>query len=67
MDLLAIKLKGKKEDPQCVQVLVPLRHLPINPNVCGLCCCLRAGYCNEELPLEERMFPDTWDINSSKD
>jgi hypothetical protein len=67
MELLAIKLEGKREDLQCIQVLVPLRHLSLNPNVCGLRRCFRVGYSDEELPLEERIFLDTWDINSSKD
>ena len=40
MELLAIKLEEKREDPQRIQVLVPLRHLSLNPNVCGLHRCL---------------------------
>jgi hypothetical protein len=66
MERLAIKF-GKREDLQCVQTLVPLRHLSLNPNVCGLRLCLLVGYSDEELPLlEETIFLDTWDINSSK-
>jgi hypothetical protein len=63
-------LDGKREDLQCIQDLVPLRHLSLNPNVCGLRRCLRGGidgYRDKELPLEERILLDTWDINSSKD
>jgi hypothetical protein len=41
--------------------------MSLNPNVCGLRRCLRVGYRDEELPLEERIFLDTWDIISSKD
>jgi hypothetical protein len=67
MEFLAIKLEGKREDLQCMQVLVPLRHLSLNPDVCSLRHCLGIGYSYEELPLEERIFLDTWDINSSKD
>ena len=67
MELLAIKLEGKREDLQRIQVLVPLRDLSLNPNVCGLRRCLSVGHGDEELPLEERIFFDTWDINSSKD
>jgi hypothetical protein len=67
MEVLAIKLERKREEVQWIQVLVPLRHLSLNPNVCGLHRCLGVGYSYEELPLEERMFHDTWDINSSKD
>jgi hypothetical protein len=33
-ELLAIKLKGKREDSQCIQVLVPQCHPSFNPNVC---------------------------------
>jgi hypothetical protein len=65
--VLVINLEGKREDPQWIQVLVPLRHQSLNPNVCGLHCCLSVGYSNEELPLEESIFLDTWDIMSSKD
>jgi hypothetical protein len=67
MELLTIKLEGKMKDLQCNQVLVPLRHLSLNPNVCSLRRCFSVGYSNEELPLEERVFLDIWDINSSKD
>jgi hypothetical protein len=64
---LAIKLEGKMKDLQCIQVLVPLRHLSLNPNVCGLCRSLGVGYSNEELPLEETILLNTWDIISLKD
>ena len=67
MELLAIKLEGKRKDLQRIQDLVPLRDLSLNPNVCGLRRCLSVGYGDEELPLEEKIFFDTWDINSSKD
>jgi hypothetical protein len=67
LELLALKLEGKREDPQCIQVLVPLRHGSLNPNVCGLRRCHSIGYSDEELPVEERIFLDTWDINNSKD
>jgi hypothetical protein len=52
---------------QWMQVVVPLRHLSLNPNLCGIRRCLRVGYRDEELPLEERILLDVWDINSSKD
>jgi hypothetical protein len=67
MELLAIKLEEKREELQCIQNLVPLRHLSLNSNVCGLRRCLRVGYSDEEVPLEERIFLDNWDINNSKD
>jgi hypothetical protein len=67
MRLLAIKLEGKSEDLQWIQVLVPLRHLSLNPNVCGLRRCLGVGYGDEELSLEEGVFLITWDIINSKD
>ena len=62
MELLGIKSERKREDLQCIQVLVPLYYLSFSPNVYGLCRCLRAGYSDEELPLEETeetMFLDT--------
>jgi hypothetical protein len=62
-----MKPEGKREGLQWIQVLVPLRDLSLNPNVCGLRRCLGAGYSYEELPLEERIFLDTWDIMGSKD
>jgi hypothetical protein len=67
MKLLTVKLEGDMRDPQRIQILVPLRHLSLNPNVCGLRRCLSVGYRDEEIPLEERIFLDIWDINSSKD
>jgi hypothetical protein len=59
--------EGVTEDLQWIQVLVPVCHLSLNPNVYGLRRCLRVGYSNEELSLEERIFLDTWDVISSKD
>jgi hypothetical protein len=67
MEVLAIKLEGKREDPQWIQVLVPLRHLSLNLNVCGLRRCLGVRYGDEELSLEEGVFLITWDIIDSKD
>jgi hypothetical protein len=67
LEVLAIELEGKREDLQCIQVMVPLRDLSLNPNVCSLRRRLRVGYSDEELPLEETIFLDTWDINSPKD
>ena len=67
MARLDMKLEGKREDVQRIKVLVPLRHLSLNPNVRGLRRCRRVGYSDEEFPLlEETIFLDTWDINSSK-
>jgi hypothetical protein len=66
MKPLTIKLKGNMKDPQRIQFPVPLRHLSLNPNVCGLRGCFGVGYSDEELPVE-RIFLDIWDINSSKD
>jgi hypothetical protein len=67
MELLGIKLEGKREDIQWIQVLVPLRHLSLNPNVCGLRRRFSVGYSDVMLPLEERTLLDTRDINSPKD
>jgi hypothetical protein len=67
MELLAIELEGKREDLQRIQVLVPIRHLSLHRNVCGLRCCPRAGYSDEEFPLQDSIFLDTWDINGMKD
>jgi hypothetical protein len=67
MEVLAIKLEGKREDLQFLQDLVPLRHLSLNPNVCGRRRCLRVVYGDEDLPLEETILLDTWDMLSSKD
>jgi hypothetical protein len=67
MEVLAIKLEGKKGDLQWIQVLAPLRRLSPNPNVCGLRGCFIVGYCDKKLPVEERIFFDIWDINSPKD
>ena len=67
MEVLAIKLEGKRKDLQWTQVMVPLRDLSLNPNVCSFRHRLRVRYRDEELPLEEPIFLDTWDIMSSKD
>jgi hypothetical protein len=53
MEHLDIKLEEKMKDLQWIQVLVPLRHMSLNPSVCGLRRCFGVGYGNEELPLEE--------------
>jgi hypothetical protein len=66
MELLAIELEGKREDVQWIQNLVPIRHLFLNQNVCGLRRCLRDGYNDQEVPLE-KIFLDTWDINGPMD
>jgi hypothetical protein len=55
------------EDLQCVQVLVPLRHLALNWDVFGPCRCLGAGYGDGEFPFLETIFLDAWDINGTKD
>ena len=65
MRLLVLKFERKRENLQWIQVLIPLRRLSLNPNVCGLRRCLRAGYSDEELPFQETKFLDTWDINGS--
>jgi hypothetical protein len=65
MEVLAIKLDGKREDVQCVQFLVPLRHLSLNMNVCGLRRSPKVGYSDKEFPLEKGIFLDAWDIKSS--
>jgi hypothetical protein len=39
------------EGVQWIEDLVPLRHLPLNRNVCGLRRCLRVSYSNEDLSL----------------
>ena len=67
MEVLSIKLKGKWEGVQWVQVLVPIRSLSFNRSVCGLRRCLIIGYSDKDLPLEERIFLDSWDIYSPKD
>jgi hypothetical protein len=60
-------MEGNMKDAQGIQILVPLCDLSLNPNVCSLRRCFSIGYCDEKLPLEERIFFDIWDINSSKD
>ena len=67
MEVLGIELEAKRKDLQCIQVLVPLRDLSINPSDCSLRRHLRVGCSDEEVPLEETIFLDTWDIMSSKD
>ena len=69
MGLLAIILDGKKEDLQWIQDLVPNRQLSVNPDACGLRCCLRVGYSDEDLSFEEIMLLESpsWDIKSSVD
>ena len=62
------KFEGKslRKGLQWIQVLVPLRHPSLNPNVRCLRRCFRIGYSDKEPPFEERIFFDTWDIFSSK-
>jgi hypothetical protein len=67
MERLVLKLEGKREDLQCIQLLIPPRHVSLNRNVCGLRCRLRVGYGDEELPFEEEIFLDVWNIKGSKD
>ena len=67
MEVSGIKLKGKWEGVQRVQVLVPIRSLSLNRSVCGLRSRLSIGYGDKDLPLEERIFLDSWDIYSPKD
>jgi hypothetical protein len=62
---LAIKLGAKREGVQCIQFLVPLRYLSLNPNVCGLCRSPEVGYSDKEFPLEKMIFLDSRDIMSS--
>ena len=59
----------KREDLQCIQLLVPLCDLSLDRNVCGLRCCLRVGYSDVEIPFEERILLDTciWDIDDLMD
>ena len=51
MGFLATELKGKREDLQGIQVLVPIRRLSLNWNVCGLRRCISVGYCDEKFPV----------------
>ena len=67
MEFLAIEWKGKREDLQWIQVLVPIRLVSLNRNVCGLCRCLTVEHSDEEFSLQEAIFLDTWDINGTKD
>ena len=64
---LSIELEGSRDDLQLFYVLVPVRRLSLDRNVCGLRRYPMVGYGNEKLSLEERIFLDTWDIKSSKD
>ena len=64
VEVLAIKLEGKREGVQCIQFLVPLRVLPFNLNVCGLRHCREVGYNYKEFPFEKRISLDAWDITS---
>ena len=61
------ELVGKREDLQCIEVLVPLCDLSLGRNICGLRYCLRVGYGDSdvEISLEERVLLDAcaWDIN----
>lgn len=61
------KIEGIREGLQWIQVLVPLRYLSLNPNICGLRSHLRVGYSDEELPLKKTIFLDDWNINSLED
>ena len=67
MEHFGIKFAGKREDIQWIEVLVPLRHLSLNLNVCGLRRRISVGYSDVKLPLEERILLHTWDINSPND
>jgi hypothetical protein len=67
MEILAIELEGKREDLQRIQVLVPIRHMSLHRNVCGLRRCLRARYRDGDFPVQDSIFLDTWDINGMKD
>ena len=66
MELLALKLEGKSEDLQRIQVLVPIRDLSLHRNVFSLRRCLRIRYNDADVPLE-KIFLDNWDINGMKD
>ena len=66
MELLGTELEGKREDLQWIQDLVPLCHLSLNWNVCGLRRCFRVGNSDEDLPfLAQRILFGTWNINGS--
>ena len=67
MELLAIRLEGKIEEVQCIQVLAPSSYLPLNPSACGPHRFLRVGYGDEKFPLEETILLEIWDILGSKD
>ena len=67
VQVLGIKLEGKREDLQWIQGLVPIRHLSFNRNVCGLRRCLRVGYNDKDFPLQKTIFLDVWHVNGLKD
>ena len=68
MEILAIEREGKREDLQWIEVLVPIRLVSLNRNVCGLRHrCPRAVHSNEEFPLQETIFLDAWGIDSPMD
>ena len=59
------KIRRKREDVQSIQLLVPLRYLALNLNVCGFHRSLEVGYRDKDFPLENNIFLDAWDIMSS--
>ena len=67
MEVLALELEGKREDLQSIRILVPLSDPSLNPNDFSLRRRLSVGYSDEDFPLEEIIFLDTWDIMSPKD
>ena len=67
MEVLAIELEGKRGDLQSFRILVPLGDPSLNPNDISLRRRLSVGYSDEDFPLEEIIFLDTWDIMSPKD
>ena len=62
-------MERKREDLQCIEVLVPLCDLSLDRNVCSLRRCLQAGNSDVEIPLEESILLDAcaWDINHLMD
>ena len=71
MEVVGVKsdLKGNREDLQWFQALVPVCHMALDRNFCGLRYCLGvvSGYSDEDLSLEKKIFLNTWDIGGSKD
>ena len=67
MKLLSIKLEGKWEDLQWIQVWFQLTIRLSTKTSAGLRRCLRVGNSDEEFPLQQAIFLDTWDIHGSKD